>query len=42
MQMLSCICHTAAMCIEQLRDLALIIDIIADIVERIVAGKIVI
>jgi hypothetical protein len=39
MQMLACICHTAAYIVPDLRELAQIIDLIAEIVERIVSGK---
>jgi len=38
MQMLACICHTAAYVCADLRKLAQIIDLIAEIVERIVSG----
>ena len=38
MQTLSCICHMAAMFVDEFRQLAVIIDLIADLVTASVAG----
>lgn len=39
MQMLACVCNMAAMVVSELRELAQIIDCVAEVVERIVSGK---